>query len=965
MIGRTLSHYKIQDKLGEGGMGVLYRALDTHLGRTVAIKVLRPEAVGSPERKRRFVLEAKAASALNHPNIITIYDIDKTPLDGEEIDFIAMEYVEGKSLDALVTDQGLPMEKALDCTVQMASALAAAHKAGIVHRDVKPANIMVTEEGQVKVLDFGLAKLVERGEVDESATTLTAGLHTEEGAILGTAAYMSPEQAEGKPVDACSDVFSFGTVFYEMLSGKRPFQGDSHVSMRMAVLHDEPPPLKSVGTEVPLELERILARCLEKKAVDRYPGAGELLNDLSTLRSSLAASKVGLKAVLRRPRVAVPALLVLVTAVAIGVLYWRQAWRVRSARETALPEVERLAEEGDFVSAFRLAEQVEPILPEDPELHRLMQVISHPFNVETEPAGAGVYYKDYGAPDDDWELLGISPIESERLPFAYLRFKVVKEGFMTAERVAPSAVRSMRLKLDPEGAQSPTMVHVSGGAYKLGNLDPVQLEDYWLDKYEVTNRDFKQFVEAGGYRSQEYWREPFFKDGENLSLKEAMDEFTDRTGRPGPATWELGSYPEGEEDHPVGGVSWYEAAAYCEFLGKGLPTIYHWRRASGSAWAKEILTLSNFGRQAPAKVGSSQGLSLFGTYDMAGNVKEWCWNERSGQRYILGGAWNEPPYMFVASEHRDPMERSATHGFRCARFDEPLPASVTDATGPVDSFIYDYGNEEPVGDDVYEVYKSFYTYDRTELNANVESVDTSSPYWRRERITFDAAYGEERVIIYMFLPSGTSPPYQVVIYFPGAEGLYLKSFDDIPTMFFDFIVRGGRALVYPVYKGMLERGPRVGFDKPSALRDQITQQYKDLARSVDYLETREDIEHEKLAYAGFSIGAAYGPLMTALEKRFKASVLFSGGFMRAAAPEVQSLHFTPRSATPTLMLNGRDDFGYPLDTSQIPMFRLLGAPEKDKRHIVLDSGHIPSRIDMIRETLDWLDRYLGPVEAGR
>ena len=208
MIGRTLDHYRIESKLGEGGMGVVYLAPDIHLKRSVAIKVLRAESVANAERKKRFVQEAQAASALNHPNIITIYDI--TSPDG--IDFIAMEYVAGKTLDRLIGRRGLPLGEALKYAVQIADALAKAHAAGIVHRGLKPANIMVTGDGLVKVLDFGLAKLSEIEESEESAPTRTMTAddrpRTEEGTIVGTVAYMSPEQAEGKRVDARSDIFS-------------------------------------------------------------------------------------------------------------------------------------------------------------------------------------------------------------------------------------------------------------------------------------------------------------------------------------------------------------------------------------------------------------------------------------------------------------------------------------------------------------------------------------------------------------------------------------------------------------------------------------------------------------------------------------------------------------------------------------------------------------------------------------
>jgi serine/threonine protein kinase len=226
VIGKTVSHYQILDKLGEGGMGVVYRARDTRLDRTVAIKVIHPEAAATRERRERFAREARAASALNHSHIVTIHDIDHASADGAECDFIVMEYVDGTSLDRVLEQRRLAVTEALDYAVQIASALAAAHAAGIVHRDVKPANVMLSRSGEAKLVDFGLAKLAELPSGDESAPTLSAGFRTAHGAVLGTPSYMSPEQAEGRPVDSRSDVFSFGSVLYEMLTGRRPFQGD-------------------------------------------------------------------------------------------------------------------------------------------------------------------------------------------------------------------------------------------------------------------------------------------------------------------------------------------------------------------------------------------------------------------------------------------------------------------------------------------------------------------------------------------------------------------------------------------------------------------------------------------------------------------------------------------------------------------------------------------------------------------
>src|SRR3990170_5165869 len=239
MIREAIAHYEILHKIGEGGMGVVYKARDTHLERFVAIKVLPAERVADPERKRRFIKEARAASALNHPNIITVHDIACD--DG--LDFMVMEFVPGKTLDQLIGRKGLKLGAALKYGVQIADALAAAHAAGIVHRDLKPSNIMVTDDGLVKVLDFGLAKLAEPATGDLASTQSAL---TVEGAILGTAAYMSPEQAEGRIVDARSDIFSFGAVLYEMITSRRAFQAESKAAPLAAILQQAPKPIGAI-----------------------------------------------------------------------------------------------------------------------------------------------------------------------------------------------------------------------------------------------------------------------------------------------------------------------------------------------------------------------------------------------------------------------------------------------------------------------------------------------------------------------------------------------------------------------------------------------------------------------------------------------------------------------------------------------------------------------------------------------
>jgi serine/threonine protein kinase len=269
--GEMLSQYHVEAKLGQGGMGAVYRAYDTRLRRPVALKVLSPEHLADPDSKQRLMREARAASALNHPNIVGIYEVGSD----NGVDYIAMEFVEGKTLQELIPDKGLPIPKVLDCAAQIAAGLAKAHSSGVIHRDLKPGNVMVTSDGLVKLLDFGLARRVRLEPGQE--TTLTV-----EGEIAGTPAYMSPEQAEGKPLDPRSDVFSFGLVLYQMLTGRQAFSGDSTASVLAAVLREEPPPF---GTNIPRDLERIVRRCLRKDPTRRFQHIDDVRVELEELKA--------------------------------------------------------------------------------------------------------------------------------------------------------------------------------------------------------------------------------------------------------------------------------------------------------------------------------------------------------------------------------------------------------------------------------------------------------------------------------------------------------------------------------------------------------------------------------------------------------------------------------------------------------------------------------------------------------
>ncbi|HEV8334833.1 MAG TPA: protein kinase [Candidatus Polarisedimenticolia bacterium] len=946
--------YEIVEAAGAGGMGEVYKARDTRLDRMVAIKVLPDSLLHDPGWRQRLEREARAVSSLSHPHICTLHDIGRQ----NSIDYLVMEFLEGETLAARLRRGPLPLEEALRHALEIADALDAAHRRGIIHRDLKPGNIMLTRAG-AKLLDFGLAKAAlppGAGVTLTALATQTTPL-THEGAPAGTFPYMSPEQVEGKEMDARSDLFSFGSVFYEMVTGKRAFGGDTHAQVLASILRDDPAPIGGLRPESARDVEPIIRRCLMKDRSSRYPDASALFEDLrigAERRRTLSEPRP-----IRRGRMA----LVLVSLAVVAVLafsawIWRRNARERWARRTALPEITRLLEADRSVAAFRLAREVQPLMKGDPQFEKLWKNVSVPMTLLTEPEGAEVLFKDYGDAHAEWNRLGVSPVENARVPFAQLRWKLVKDGFEPVELTSPlpSSVKLFSSDQVPHG-----MVHVPGGSYQYQATPPVELGDYWLDRFEVTNREFKQFLDRGGYEKREYWKIPFVKEGRTLGFDEAMTLLRDSTGRPGPSTWELGTYPEGQADFPVGGVSWYEAGAYAEFTRRSLPTFHHWFRAArADNIFSGILPLSNFGGEGPSRVGSHEGLSLWGAYDMAGNVREWVSNAAGSSRYTLGGAWSDPTYLFTGPDALDPFDRSPTQGFRCALYPSPPPAA---AFGPIETVFRDYSKEKPVGDAIFAAYRSLHRYDPGPLEARIESSADDSEYWREERVSYAAAYGGERIPATLFLPKNAAPPYQAVLYFPPGSALRLHSIRDAGTRQFDFLIRSGRAVLFPGYKGTYERRVPPGAGGANAERDVVIQWSKDVGRSLDYLESRSDIDRRGFGFYGLSMGARFAPIAGAVEPRLRVLVLVGGGLStESKPPEIDSFNFAPHVRVPVLMINGNHDFIFPPETSQKPLFRLFPLPESAKRHYVFDGGHVPPRSqEVARETLDWLDRHLGPV----
>jgi dienelactone hydrolase len=593
--------------------------------------------------------------------------------------------------------------------------------------------------------------------------------------------------------------------------------------------------------------------------------------------------------------------------------------------------------------------------------------------------------KEYNSPEREWQYLGVSPVNNVRLPVDLMRWRITKDGYDTVVAASftwqmdtTNAITTLPVNvhrvLDKVGTVPPGMVHVQASSTECG-----ELSEFYIDRYEVTNGEYKKFIDAGGYRDRKYWKHPFNKDGRELSWEQAMNEFVDQTAQHAPATWQEGGYPEGQADYPVSGISWYEAAAYAECSGKSLPTKAHWGAASGEYtffgqfWGDCSVALnSNFKEKVAAHVGKYQGSTIYGAYDMAGNVREWCWNETPRGRMIRGGAWNENLYMFYNLGESPAMDRSAENGFRCVLYPKPetIPASAFQLV-KVDAGL-NLRKGKTVPDAIFDVYKEQFSYDNIALNAHVESRKENPDGWVQEKITLDAAYGHERIIAYLFLPKNAKPPYQTVIYYPSGSAFGTYSSTDIEhyhefPMFLSFVIKNGRAVLFPVYKATFDRVDSKMFDRAFGdpidnrfYTEHIIQTVKDLKRCLDYLETRQDIDTSKFSYYGMSRGAVLGGLIPAVEKRLKVSILLAAGGDPRGRPEVNLVNYLPRVRIPTLIINGKYDI-YMTNDNLMAFYDLLGSRVNEKDLRFTESGHTPSRNEVVKQTLAWLDRYLGPV----
>jgi len=672
-----------------------------------------------------------------------------------------------------------------------------------------------------------------------------------------------------------------------------------------------------------------------------------------------------------------PGIVVFLLLILTGIRIIHKQKKMNWAKETALPLMEDQMHNWEYIDAFHLREQVKKFIPKDPDFQRLDTLIATKFTVITKPEGATVYYRVYEDIEDEWTILGTTPIEHMEMPNrSSFSCKIEMPGYETVYALASTWEDTLYRTLFLTEDIPDSMVYVEGINKEItGNFLSDEKQGFFMDKYEVSNREYKEFVDDGGYHNPDFWKYSFVLEDNTLSFEEAMEHFKDKTGRAGPATWEAGDYPDGQDVYPVNGVSWYEAAAYAAYAGKSLPTFDHWISAAGipfvdySYFGSEIIPLSNMGGSGPEKAGNNHGMSYFGIYDMAGNVREWCWNKAPAGRVVLGGAWNDVSYMATETSQLPAMNRSEKNGFRCVIIPEKtdLPEKVFRTIEP--STPRDYFTEKPVSEMEFEIMKKQFLYDYSALNSLVEMRDESATDWILEKISFDAAYENERMIAYLFLPVNANPPYQTLIYFPGSHALSINSIFQSSTTSRNlyYLLKNGRAAIIPIYIGTFERKDESCNENDPSQTHQFTEctikWIKDLSRSIDYLESREDIDTSRIGFLGDSWGGRLGALIPAVEDRIKLNIMLRGGFREVSGyPEADEFTYVPYVKIPTLMINGRYDFDFPYETRVKSMFELLGTPADDKKLVLCDTDHyIPNSV-MVKEVLDWLDTYFGIVD---
>jgi dienelactone hydrolase len=660
---------------------------------------------------------------------------------------------------------------------------------------------------------------------------------------------------------------------------------------------------------------------------------------------------------------------------AFFIFYFQKGKGDKNLLDVKLPEIIKSYEDNDLVSVYRETKKLLDEQNENPIVKSYFDKVTEKVSIYSEPVNVQVSFKVTADSTEIWESIGSTPLEEIQLPYAHVSLKLTLDGKEYTENTHPYYLKNgSNVFVLPKSSNIQANHQIFVGGSKnlsfpgIDHLPNVKIGPYSMARFEVTNKEFKSFVDAGGYENEEYWDFPVVVDGRELSFKSISPELTDKFGKAGPSNWSYGNFPEGQENFPVTGICWYEARAYAAFKKMSLPNLYQWANAALLGSASEFVPKSNFSKNQLVAVGSLENKNPYNISDIAGNVREWVINsvdDENHKKAILGGSYTDDPYFFNDFYGQNALDRSIGNGLRLVQNLEEQGEVIEEPIDEIAIETRDFLIEKKVSDDVFEIFKAQFDYKDLALNTEIIDVPITKGTCKVERFEVSSAYEENgKLPGYVFYDSTQTKPLKPIIYFPGSSAIHLTNTDLMlrkNLTKFNYLLKEGYAVFLPIYLSTYERADELKSDYPNeseSYKDHVIKWGKDYKRTIDYIESREDMDISALSYFGVSWGGFMSNILLAIDDRVQNSVLYVAGLcFQRSKNEVEGFHYTSRVTIPVLMLNGKYDQFFPLETSQIPMFKLLGTKEEDKKHYVFETGHFVPKEELIKEHLGWLKRY--------
>jgi dienelactone hydrolase len=660
---------------------------------------------------------------------------------------------------------------------------------------------------------------------------------------------------------------------------------------------------------------------------------------------------------------------------ALFVYYFQKGKSDKSLLNEKLPEIVQAYDKDEFALVYKETKELLDAGNTNSIVQSYYEKVTEAVAILTEPSGVQVYFSYLNDSTNTWYSLGKTPLENVRVPGSRLQWKFSINGNDYFEIAHTYYIKNDYNNFILPNNNEILNNHVLflGGKKPLtypgiDHLPAVEIGPYSMSKFEVTNKEFKEFVDQGGYSNVEFWDFPYSFGNEELTFDSTIKTFIDKHGQFGPAEWSYGNYPEGQENFPVTGISWFEARAYAKFKNLSLPNLYQWANAAMLSGSSSFVPKSNFSKNQLVEVGSLDNQNQNLIYDIAGNAREWVinsTNETNTQKGILGGGYEDDPYYFNDYYGQNILDRSSSNGMRLVQNLSSDLKSSSVPENPVAIATRDFLNEETVSNDVFEIFKEQYNYADKPLNPKLIPQDISSGTLRIDRFEISSPYEDNGVLPgYVFYDSNQKKPLKPIILFPGSEAIHLTNIDySLKSRLkrYNYLLSEGYAVFLPMFLSTYERVDELKSDYPDEsefYKDHMIKWGKEYKRTIDYIFSRDDMDHDNLSYYGTSWGGYMANILLAIDDRVQCAVLYVAGLsFQKSKKEVEAYHYTSRITMPVLMLNGEFDQFFPLETSQIPMFKLLKTKSEDKKHFVSKTGHFVPADVLIKEHLGWLKKY--------